>query len=160
MRYWTLVLASGEVFGRDWVRTRLDESAVRQLLASGATRHNELQEFIQRSRTRLAASSDEVAPFLERYLEVKFRNHGFPWNPFAGNYTATFLDCVLPFSHCTLLLWAIADSGGEVDETTLQRAIYTVEKSVSHNTRIFDFVKRHPVMLQPERYREALLDLG
>ena len=162
MRYWTMVLASGEVFGRDWVRTLLDESTVSQLLANGAegVRHGALQAFMQRARDRLAVSCVDIAPFLERYLEVKFRNHGFPWNPFAGNYTATFLDCVLPFSHCTLLLWTIVDSGGEVDATTLERAVYTVEKSVSHNTRIFDFVKRHPVLLQPERYREALLDLG
>ena len=59
-----------------------------------------------------------------------------------------------------LLLWVLADSGAEIEGMTLERAIYTVEKSASHNTRIYDFVKRNPLLLQPERYREALLDLG
>lgn len=80
----------------------------------------------------MTRSPVKLGPLLERYLEVKFRNHGFPWNPFAANYTATFLDCVLPYSQCTF----------------------------SHSTRIFDFIQRNSVLLQPERYHLALLDLG
>lgn len=118
------------------------------------------QAFVHEGQRTLATAHPDAMAFLDRYLEIKFRNHGFPWHPFAGNYTVTFLDCVLPLGQCLLLLWSIAASAGAVDDEALQRVVYTVEKHVSHNTRIFDFLKRNPWLLEPGRYREVLLEPG
>lgn len=162
-RYWQLVRASGTVFDRQEIKTRMDRSAVAQLLATNASGHGAevaLREFVRTANQTLLARLPDAMALLERYLEVKFWNHGFPWNPFAGNYTATFLDCVLPLSQSVLITWVALDCGPDPDSAFLQTALYSVEKSVSHSTRIFDFVRQHPMLLQPETYRAALLELG
>lgn len=158
-RFWSLVLAGGDALQKDWARSHLQASGFSAKL-SARDDGKSLQGFMQQAREALAAANPEAMPFLERYLEVKFCNHGFPWHPIAGNYTATFLDCLLAYAQCLLLLQAMAMASARVDDQALERSVYMVERSVSHNTRLFDFLKRTPWLLEPERYREVLLELG
>lgn len=158
-RFWAWVWGSGQVFEGPWARSFLELGSLPDVLAAGGD-GKAMQDFIRRAAARLADANPAAQPFLERYLEVKLQNHGFPRNPFAGNYTATFLDCVLPLCQCQLLLWGMAEAGAAVDDAAVQRTIYSVEKSVSHNTRIFDYLKRNPLLMEPDQYREALLELG
>ena len=72
---------------------------------------------------------------LERYIVVKFINSGFPWNPNQNDHTATFLDCVFPLILCHAVLIAYHKAGREVNETEMNKIIYTVEKL---NTQTYD----------------------
>lgn len=161
--YWMHVAQSGKVFERPWAKSLLEGSAFAQHLVGGKTEPQadiRLRKLVQQRQHTLGEDHPEVTALLERYLEIKFWNHGFPWRPFAGNYTATFLDCVLPLSQCVLLLWSLLDDRTQpLAQQTVETVIYTVERSVSHSTHIFDYVRAHSFLLEPGRYREALLEL-
>jgi len=82
---------------------------------------------------------------LHRLLQVKFHNHGFPWRPFQGNYTATFLDVVLPFTVMILLLCMLDDAGEEITDALVQKIVYKVERNFTHNLSIFELLQQQPV---------------
>lgn len=94
---------------------------------------------------------------LLRYLLVKFHVHGFPWRPFKGNYTATFLDCVLPFSVIVHLLVALDSAGITVDSSLLQLVIYKVERRFSHNFSIFELLQKEPIWMNLSAYHRVFL---
>ena len=98
-----------------------------------------------------------VNKLLLRYLQVKFHVHGFPWRPFKGNYTVTFLDCVIPFAVIVHLLVALESAGVDVDSALLQLVIYKVERRFSHNFSIFDLLQKEPILLNLPVYSRAFL---
>ena len=101
-----------------------------------------------------------INKLLLRYLQVKFHNHGFPWRPFKGNYTATFLDCVIPFSIVVHLLVGLESSGVNVDQALLQDVIYRVERRFTHNTSIFELLHKQPAWMNLSAYHRVFLQMG
>ena len=72
---------------------------------------------------------------LDRYLQVKFVNHGFPMACHASELVLTYLDCVVGFSQVMLLLW-LSGTDRPLQEEDLVRAIYRVERGLVHNDQL------------------------
>ncbi len=93
-----------------------------------------------------------LEPFLEKYIRVKFLNHGFPWNPIQNNHAATFLDCLISLVLCHHLLIAFDLAGIEVDQTKLKQIVWSVERLNGHSNHNIRLVSLKPELLNISEY--------
>lgn len=101
---------------------------------------------------REQAEIEKYEPFFEKYLLVKFLNHGFPWNPVQNNHAATFLDCVFPLILCHHIITAYHRANIVVDLDMLQKITYTIEKLNAHNFDNFRLISTKPELLDISKY--------
>lgn len=109
-----------------------------------------------------AASLSLLAPYtraLDNYLRVSLYNKGFPWNPVAGNYIASFMYAVIPFAVVKLILWSRVVAAGTVEWTDVENWVYKTERRLGHSTLIYSYFDKHPELLRLDHYVECLLDL-
>lgn len=95
---------------------------------------------------------ERYEPFFEKYMKVKFLNHGFPWNPIQDNHAATFLDCIFGLILCHHLIAAFHKANIPVDDDLLKKIVYTVEKINADNLDNFRLISQKPELLQLHRY--------
>ena len=101
---------------------------------------------------RAQVDIDRYEPFFEKYIRIKFLNSGFPWNPIQNNHTATYLECVIALLLCHHLIIAFDEAGIDVDEKTLQKITYTIEKINGHSYDIIRLIGQKPDLLNLNRY--------
>lgn len=95
---------------------------------------------------------DRYEPFFEKYIHVKFLNHGFPWNPIQSNHTATFLDCIFGLILAHHVITAYHRSNIIVDEEMLKKITYTIEKINADNFDNFRLISTKPELLDISKY--------
>ncbi len=95
---------------------------------------------------------ERYEPFFEKYIYVKFLNHGFPWNPIQSNHVATFLDCMFGLILCHHVITAYHHANLVVDEDMLKKITYTVEKINADNFDNFRLISEKPELLQINKY--------
>ncbi len=93
------------------------------------------------------------------YLRASFMNNGFPWNPLAGNYIATFINCIIPFALIQLRLWIAADDQDAFTPEAVRDVVYKTERGLGHNTLLYDHLEANSGMLQLDRYLDCLVDI-
>ena len=91
-------------------------------------------------------------PFFEKYIHVKFLNHGFPWNPIQSNHAATFLDCIFGLILSHHVITAYHRSNIIVDEDMLKKITYTIEKINADNFDNFRLINTKPELLNISKY--------
>jgi len=101
---------------------------------------------------REQADIDKYEPFFEKYIHVKFLNHGFPWNPIQSNHTATFLDCIFGLILAHHVVTAYHRSNIIVDEDMLKKITYTIEKINADNFDNFRLISAKSELLNISKY--------
>ena len=102
---------------------------------------------------------DGYMDYMRSYLVVKFFNNRFPWNSIEGNVVAGYLYCVLPYALIQLLVWMQVRVAGNIDENEVKRIIYSVERYLDHNQRIYKILSDHTELLRLDDYLDCVLQL-
>jgi len=101
---------------------------------------------------------DEIAPLLERYLEISFMNKSFPAKPYWGNYIASFLNVIIPLYCIEMGLCILLEQHGKITNQDLINTIYRVERKVQDNL-IYSQLTDTPDMLRIDQYFISFLEL-
>lgn len=117
--------------------------------------HNTVADYRAQSRSALAPYDQAF----ENYLRASLLNKGFPLNPVAGNYIATFMYAVVPYATARLILWSKAAEASVVSWEQLERVIYKTERRLGHSTLIYAYLDKQPELLRLDHFVECLLDL-
>lgn len=108
-----------------------------------------------------ARSREVLAPYdqaLENYLRASLLNKGFPLNPVAGNYIASFMYAVVPYATVRLILWSKAAEANAVSWEQLEHVIYKTERRLGHSTLIYAYLDKQPELLRLDQFAECLLE--
>lgn len=140
----------------------LPASALRDALCmeDGIERYVQIYGALRETRSVANTSLAPYADALERHLMVLLMNHGFPWNPTAGNYVATLLNALFPFVTSRLLLWLLASDGRTISQEDLIRAVYRTERALTHNRKLYEFLSQKKDALRLDQYYKCFVDLA
>lgn len=97
-----------------------------------------------------------LSAVLHRYAEASLTNKGFPWNPVADNYIASFMYTIIPLALIELLLRLQARDRGCVSDTFLVNIVYKMERRLGHSHFIYSYLDKHPDLLRLETYIDVL----
>ena len=135
--------------------------ALSRAKAAGSDKnYREAYETLIAARNQAKPLLAPYAPALDRYLQLLLMNHGFPWNPVAGNYIATFVNAIFPFATSQLLLWMVAATNRSITEEQLIGSLYRVERSLTHSWRVYRLLDKNPSALKLDRYMDCLVDVA
>ena len=98
-----------------------------------------------------------IDAILTPVMQVKFKNHGFPWYLYKNSLELTYLDCVVSYSQINLLLWLLYESEKKITENDIITVVYKVEKTVAHNTVILEQLEHQPELLHVAAYAGSWL---
>ncbi len=116
--------------------------------------HGLVMAMRDQARSCLPASYNDN---MRSYLIVKFLNNRFPWNPVEGNVIAAYLYCVIPYALIQLLVWMQVRVEGGIDGAEIKRIIYSVERHLNHNKRIYRLLSEHEELLHLDEYLDCLI---
>ena len=114
-----------------------------------------IEGLLQESHTRIMAT---LAPFQnawENHLLVSLMNNGFPRNPASGNYVATLVAAVYPVAITQLLLRLQVASDTPITRESIVGLVYKVERQLSSNNRIYEFLDHNRALLRIDQYWEC-----
>lgn len=118
--------------------------------------HRQVERYRDAARPHIRTHLDAA---FTNYLRASFMNNGFPWNPLAGNYIATFINCIIPFALIQLRLWITAHGQGVLTQDAVRDVVYKTERGLSHNMLLYDHLEANGEMLQLDRYLDCLVDI-
>lgn len=113
------------------------------------------------SKTRMKFSQQygiKYRPLLQRYLEVRFVNNGFPRFPYADNQVAAFLINIFPFILVNTLLWMRSESGTITDDEVID-IIHRVERAIGHSSFTTDFLEQYEEFFHLDSYAASFLEI-
>ncbi|MFV1985222.1 MAG: hypothetical protein ACC657_16865, partial [Thiohalomonadales bacterium] len=164
--YWQLVFRFCRAFNENELKSRIEQSATYQMLLKlnqpnqklsdqDYLKYYQLINKLQRGIPKKL--TNEVDAVLTPVMQVKFKNHGFPWYLYKNSLELTYLDCVIPYSQMNMVLWLLYESEQKITEQDIITVIYKVEKTVAHNTLILDQLEHQPELLQIASYSACWL---
>ncbi len=164
--YWQLVFHFCRAFDDAKLKSRIEHSATYQMLLKLNQPNQKLsdQDYLKHYQliNKLQAGipkklTNEIDAILTPVMQVKFKNHGFPWYLYKNSLELTYLDCVIPYSQMNLILWMIYENTQKITEQDIITVIYKVEKTVAHNTLILEQLEHQPELLQIASYSACWL---
>ncbi|MFW2439831.1 MAG: flagellin lysine-N-methylase [Arenicellales bacterium] len=97
---------------------------------------------------------------MDKYVPVLFMNRGLPWNPFAQNLIATFINAAIPLALVHLLLWLDYRKHSKMNPDFLQQVIYKVERRLKHTITLYDRLESDLSLLDIHRSPELYLQIA
>ena len=97
-------------------------------------------------------------PLLQRYLEVRFINNGFPRFPYSDNLVAAFLINIFPFILLNILLWIMAESKTITDDDVVD-LIHRMEREIGHSSFTTDFLEQYEEFIHLDSYATSFLEV-
>lgn len=140
----------------------LPETVLRDALRqeNGDERYVRIYDALRETRSAANASLAPHADAFERHVVVSLMNHGFPWNPTAGNYVATLINALFPLATTRLLLWLIASDGRAITQADVVRVVYRAERALTHSRKIYEFLGEKQDALRLDQYFQCFVDLA
>lgn len=140
----------------------LPESVLRDALRQedGDERYVRIYDALRETRSAANASLAPHSDAFERHLVVSLMNHGFPWNPTAGNYVATLINALFPLATTRLLLWLVASDGRAITQADVVRVVYRTERALTHSRKIYEFLGEKQDALRLDQYFQCFVDLA
>lgn len=142
------------------------ESETPKLIAQLRQPYSETANYFVEANAALAECWKSSSPsfekhtnMLHRYAEVSLVNKGFPWNPVADNYIASFLYAVIPLALLELHLRTEIAGGGAITEAVIVRTTYRIERKFGHSNFLYSFLEKHPDLLRLDQYLNVLSKL-
>ena len=97
---------------------------------------------------------------MEKYVPVLFMNRGLPWNPFADNLVATFINAAIPLALVNLVLWIHYQNKPAADSEFLINVIYKIERRLKHTTSLYEHLDTDTSLLEINRHPEFYLHIA
>ncbi len=117
--------------------------------------------FNELSKARMKFSQQygiKYRPLLQRYLEVRFINNGFPRFPYADNQIAAFLINIFPFILVNILLWMRSESETITDDVVID-TIHRLERETGHSSFTTDFLEQYEEFFHLDSYAASFLEI-
>lgn len=95
---------------------------------------------------------------LERYLRTEFVNKGFPNNPIAGNYIATYLNVFVPFAVVLMRLWLRHATCHEITSNDFVEAVYITQQRLGQGKTLIQYMNDHPELLRIDQSLDVFAD--
>jgi len=95
---------------------------------------------------------------LERYLRTEFVNKGFPSNPVAGNYIASYLNVFVPFAVVLMQLWLRHATCKKLTSDDFIKAVYTTQQRLGQGNTLVMYLNDHPELLRIDQTLDVFAD--
>jgi len=115
-----------------------------------------LQGYIKHSRPIL---STQYRKLLKTYIQVYFKNNGFPLAPRDKTTSITLVQCMTGLSMLQLLLWMQLKNKNTIEDSFLQELIVEVQRKYAHNLSTVNYLEENSHMLQIGLYNTCFIDL-
>ncbi|MFV2061263.1 MAG: hypothetical protein ACC653_11320, partial [Gammaproteobacteria bacterium] len=159
--YWQFVFRFCRALHENTLKPRIEQSASYQALLElnqsnqefsdkDYLKHYQILHKLQRNIPKKI--TDLIDVMLTPVMQVKFKNHGFPWFLYKNSLELTFLDCVVSYSQIKLILGLLYESEQKITEQDIITVIYKVEKTVAHNTLILKQLEQQPELFHIASY--------
>lgn len=160
-RFWLIIYNWSKFFKGPGLLDEFKGQEIIKLAETAGESEKFYHEFYQSIHALRESSKDALGQFGDygaKYLMLKFVNNGFPMNPHAGNFVASFLFCVFPYALLQLHLWLIYAERGNLSLGDVSHVINRVERWLGHEIAIYEVLNNNPMFLRLDMYKECLLD--
>ena len=118
--------------------------------------YESLQEYIKHCHPIL---NEQYRQLLKTYIQVYFKNNGFPLAPRDKTTNITLVQCMTGLSMLQLLLWMQFKNKSNIDDVFLQELIVEVQRKYAHNLSTVKYLEENSHMLQIGLYNTCFIDL-
>lgn len=118
-------------------------------------RFTAIEKILHDSRERIAGVLNPFGGAWENHLLVSLLNNGFPRNPVSGNHIASLIAAVYPVAIAQLLFKMHVLGNIPVTPESIVNLVYKIERQLSSNNRIYEFLDNNRALLRIDQYWEC-----